>query len=123
METILEPHVTGRVFAISKTGRCRLASVVQTFSTSESGKILVAIVKPPGLVAFIKSSIDFTSRSTGILPMPLPISVMAEERSAALGRVISDALTEPICTNRMGTMSFPAFAPAIIILSALSPQR
>jgi len=31
--------------------------------------------------------------------MPLPISVIAEARRAALGRVISGALTAPICIH------------------------
>ncbi len=77
---------------ISKTVRGRmLPDVAQTFSTSESGMSWFSIAKPPGTVACIKSSIDFSIRSTGILPMPLPSSVMAEERSAALGSVISGA--------------------------------
>ena len=32
----------------------------------------------------------------GTLPMPLPISSIAEDRNTALGSVISDPLTEPI---------------------------
>ena len=81
--------------------RGMLPAEAHTCSTSESGKILVAILKPPDTVACNNSSIDFTSLSTAMLPIPHPMSVMAEERRAALGRVIFGALTAPICTNRM----------------------
>ena len=55
--------------------------------------------------------------------MPLPISSIADERSAALGSVMSGPLTEPIWTKRIGTASAPALAPAISRRSALLPQR
>ena len=58
-----------------------------------------------------------------MLPTPLPISAMAEERSTALGSVRSDPPAEPIWTNRMGTASAPALAPAISRHSALLPHR
>jgi hypothetical protein len=64
--------------------RGMLPEAVHTCWTSESGKILVAILKPPGTVARINSSIDLTSLSTAMLPIPLPMSVIAEERRAAL---------------------------------------
>ena len=67
----------------------------QVSSTADSGNVLVAILKLPATVACIKSSIAFTRRSSGILPMPLPISWIAEERSAALGSVMLGALTAP----------------------------
>ncbi len=53
--------------------------------------------------------------------MPLPINSMAEERSAAVGKVMVAALTEPTWTKRIGVASCPAFAPAIRIRSALAP--
>ena len=55
--------------------------------------------------------------------MPLPISTIAEERSTALGSVMSGALTAPIWTNRIGAASCPALAPAIRRRSALFPHR
>jgi hypothetical protein len=58
-----------------------------------------------------------------MLPMPLPMSTIADDRSAALGSVMSAPLTEPICTNRTGTASAPALAPAMMSRSALFPQR
>ncbi len=55
--------------------------------------------------------------------MPLPINSIADERSAALGNVMFGPVTAPIWTNRIGTASFPALAPAISRRSALFPQR
>ena len=55
--------------------------------------------------------------------MPLPISTIADDRSAAPGSVMSAPLAEPIWTNRIGTASFPALAPAISRRSALFPHR
>ena len=43
-----------------------------------------------------------------MLPMPLPISSIAEERSTALGSVMSEPLTAPICTKRIGAPSAAA---------------
>ncbi len=57
------------------------------------------------------------------LPRPLPIIVIADERSAALGSVMSDPLAEPTWTNRMGTDSAPALAAAIRMRSALRPHK
>ena len=36
-----------------------------------------------------------TKRSRGMAPMPLPVSTIADERNAALGRVTFGALAEP----------------------------
>ena len=36
-----------------------------------------------------------TKRSRGMAPMPLPISAIADEHNAALGRVTFGALAEP----------------------------
>jgi hypothetical protein len=58
-----------------------------------------------------------------MLPMPLPISTIAEERSTALGSVMSGPLTAPTWTNRIETASFPALAPAITRRSALFPHK
>ena len=58
-----------------------------------------------------------------MLPMPLPMSTIADDLSAALGSAMSAPLIEPICTNRIGTASAPAFAPATMSRSALFPQR
>jgi hypothetical protein len=66
---------------------------------------------------------DATIRSNGTLPMPLPISWSADDRNAALGSAMDCPLTEPICTKRIGTVSSPPFAAAMIVRRALSPQR
>jgi hypothetical protein len=42
-----------------------------------------------------------------MLPMPLPMSTIADDLSAALGSVMSEPLTAPIWTNRIGTASAP----------------
>ena len=62
---------------------------------SDRGTALALILKPPGAVACMSSPMALTKRSMGMLPMPLPISVIAEERNAALGSVMSGALTVP----------------------------
>ena len=56
-----------------------------------------------------------------MLPIPLPMSTIADDLSAALGSVMSAALTAPIWTNRIGTASAPTFAPAAMRRSALFP--
>ena len=52
-----------------------------------------------------------------------PRETVADERSTALGSVISDRLTDPIWTNRIGTPPAPASAAAVRRRSALSPHR
>lgn len=56
---------------------------------------MARISKPPGAVACSSSPMALTARSLGMLPLPLPISVIADERNAALGRVMFGALAEP----------------------------
>ena len=68
---------------------------------------LVAILKLAGTVARKSPSMARTRRSKGMLPMPLPMSTIADDLSAALGSVMSEPLTAPIWTNRIGTASAP----------------
>lgn len=65
-------------------------------STSDSGTGRVAILKPPGAAACSTAPMAATKRSGDTLPMPLPKSSIAEERSAALGSIMFGPLTEPI---------------------------
>ena len=55
--------------------------------------------------------------------MPLPMSTIAEERSAAPGSVMSGPLTAPTWTNRIGDRVFPGLGPGDQqALGALPPQ-
>jgi hypothetical protein len=57
------------------TVRRVLSSLGHIRSTSDSGTILVAILKPPGMVAFSSSPMQRARRSKGTLPIPLPIDI------------------------------------------------
>ena len=59
----------------------------------------------------------------GMLPMPLPISSIAEERRAALGKRNIRAAHGTNLDETDRHRFLPALAPAMITLSALSPHR
>ena len=82
------------------------------------GPALERDFEAPGRVASSKPSMQAASRSNGMLPMPLPMSSIADERKTALGSVMSGALTDPIWTTRIGTASAAALAAAISRRSA-----
>lgn len=75
---------------------------IQARSASDSGTGLTAILKPARPVARKTPSMALTRRSKGMPPIPLPMSTIADDLSAALGSVMSVALTEPTWTNRTG---------------------
>ena len=54
--------------------------------------------------------------------MPLPINVIADVRSTALGSVMSDPLAEPTWTNRMGAIRSGLGAGNQQAFGAPSPQ-
>lgn len=58
-----------------------------------------------------------------MLPIPLPISVIAVARSTAPGSGTSAPPIEPICTKRSGRPSGVAFAAVTSSARALAPHR
>ena len=63
------------------TVRLALSSRGHACSTSDSGTGVVAILRPAGTAARNTPPTAWTKRSKGMLPMPLPISRIAEERA------------------------------------------
>jgi hypothetical protein len=66
------------------------------------GTACVAISKRDGIAACNTSRVALNSRSRGMLPIPLPINIIADARSAAPGSEMVAPPTEPICTKRIG---------------------
>src|SRR5471032_971411 len=99
------------------------ASLAQCRATCDKGSACVAIAKPPGTAASNSCCKAASMRGSGMLPMPLPINSIGDERKAALGKVMVGALTEPMWTKRIGTASGAATVPATSKASALGPHR
>ncbi len=80
------------------TVRVRLSAFAQTSPSCASGTARVSILSPAR--GAISSTMRNASSNIGIgtLPMPLPISVIAVERSTAAGKEISPPPIAPICT-------------------------
>ena len=74
------------------------ASADHAWATLDSGIVLVAISNPAPGAASSTPWIALSSCCAGTLPIPLPISSNADERSAALGSVMFVPLLAPICT-------------------------
>src|SRR5450432_3206564 len=120
---LLRRRFLNRGIYIRKTVRVWLVSVDQAVVTSDKGTVVVATSKPPGMLACSTLSMALSRRLNGTLPMPLPISWIAEERRTALGSEMLGALAAPIWIQRIGTPSAPAFAAAISNRSILGPHR
>lgn len=82
----------------SRTTREPVSVALQAWATSASGMGLLAILKPAAGAACRTPWIACSSRGNGTLPIPLPMSCNADERSTALGSVMFGPLTAPICT-------------------------
>ena len=100
------------------------AGLAPNFFHAESGTTLVAICKPAGCAASKTLLIACSRADNGTLFTPLPISTIADERSAAPGNsMFSSRLAAPTWTKRTGVPSSTAFAIATITVFALSPHR
>ena len=83
-------------YPMEKTKRGLPESLSQTCSTSESGTTLVAIFSPAGRTASKTLRIACNRTGSRTLFSPLPISMIADERSAAPGRsMLSSPLAAP----------------------------
>ena len=80
----------------TKTTRDFPKFAFQLFSTSARGTAVVSIFNFPGITACIASFAELSNSFKGILDIPLPMSVIDDERRSALGSVIVGALIEPI---------------------------
>ena len=71
------------------TVRVAVVAIAQLPSIFASGRILGAIFKPCGTVAWNTCAIVVSMRSNGMLPMPQPISSKPEERITVAGKEIA----------------------------------
>ncbi len=116
------PPIPG--YGIVNTTRGCPAALDQVASMAESGTVRVAISSFAGPTASNTWPMPASSFDIGTLFRPLPISSMADERSAAPGSEIeSSPLAPPTWTKRTGCPDSTARATATMTVRALSPHR